>query len=104
MTYTAEPMRSDASADHNSDGRVCRHCSAPFKPRKPWQIFCQKPCRNAYHESQGDGGMRAKVSGARLLKGGGVSVTLRFAAADKDAAMLLEPGRTVELSIVESQK
>lgn len=42
--------------------------------------------------------MRGVVSSVRMLKRGGVSVTLRFAMDERDRAAQLEPGKIVEIS------
>ena len=30
----------------------CRYCHTPFEPRRPWQIFHTKECRDAWWKEQ----------------------------------------------------
>lgn len=41
----------------------CAHCREPFKPRKTWQRFCGRKCRDAHHN-----GTPATGGGDRLAE------------------------------------
>lgn len=40
----------------------CRQCGAPFAPKKPWQHFCGKPCRRAFHKARGGGSVDKRLA------------------------------------------
>lgn len=97
MTETASPAvmhQTQAPAEI-----VCAcGCGSTFAPSKPWQRFATARCRADFHARRADQGMRGVVSSVRMLKRGGVSVTLRFAMDERDRAAQLEPGKIVEIS------
>lgn len=78
---------------------ICAHCPREFQPKRPHQRFCSAKCRAAAHSAHsGDGGLRGVVSRVSLLKGGEVSIVLRFAAIDRENALSCHPGGIVEVT------
>ncbi|MDE2107340.1 MAG: hypothetical protein KGL39_59640 [Patescibacteria group bacterium] len=76
----------------------CPHCRRQFEQKRPDQVYCKPACRIAHYERvRGDGALRAAVSAVRVLKGGGVSAVLRFQPSDRDNALQLTPGATIEV-------
>jgi hypothetical protein len=73
-------------------------CGVSFEPKRKDQRYCGAKCRQQYNAMRvGDGALRGAVSRVSLLKGGEVSIVLRFAAMDRDNALQVEPGRLVEV-------
>jgi hypothetical protein len=62
-----------------------------LRPPIPLEVLSRPP------DSAPAEGLRARVSRISILKGGEVSIVLRFAAIDRDAALQLERGAVVEV-------
>lgn len=78
--------------------RFCPQCVLQFEERRPDQVYCSNKCRLAHYKAtRGDGALRAPIRTVKALSNGDVSITLRFAAIDRENAFLLTPGRVVEL-------
>ncbi len=76
----------------------CPHCLREFSPKRSDQRYCRPKCRQEHYELiRGDGALRAPVRTVKLLAGGAVSVTIRFAAHDAAHACELLPGTVVEI-------
>lgn len=73
-------------------------CGVSFEPKRKDQRYCGAKCRQQFNASRiGDGALRGAVSRVSLLKGGEVSIVLRFAAIDRQNALSLAPGAVVEV-------
>lgn len=94
-------MSTDVSAMHanpSSGEIVCAcGCGRGFTPRKPWQRFYSTKCRNDWNAKARESGLRGVVSSVRMLRRGGVSITLRFTATERDRASQFEPGKVIEV-------
>jgi hypothetical protein len=72
--------------------RQCEYCADPFTPRRSWARYCSTACRNEAAAKKLQTGMRGIVSSVRCLRRGGVSVTLRFTAIERERVLRLSPG------------
>lgn len=94
MTETAAEYSCNALPAENAgtELKACAYCLTPFSPRRSWARFCSTACRNEAAAKQLQTGMRGVVSSVRCLRRGGVSVTLRFTAIERERVLRLEPG------------
>lgn len=95
MTEIHHQNAPDASAGKISCGLMS--CRTPFKPKRPWQRYCCDDHRREANKLRADGGLRGVVKSTRVLKGGGVSVTLHFGIEEREGALQLAPGRVMEI-------
>lgn len=73
-------------------------CGVLFEPKRPDQRYHNPKCRQQFNAMRtGDGALRGAVSRVSMLKGGEVSVVLRFAAMDRENALQVVPGQLVEV-------
>lgn len=73
-------------------------CGVSFEPKRADQRYCGAKCRQQFNAMRaGDGALRGAVSRVSLLKGGEVSIVLRFAAMDRENALSVVPGAVVEV-------
>lgn len=92
----SEPAANYEAGPAPAPGTIpCGYCLTPFKPTKSWQIFCSSACRTEGNARRAAEGIRGTVSSVRALRRGGVSVTLRFTAIERDRVLKLEPGKLV---------
>ncbi len=64
MDHPPGPDASRASAAAEATQRSCANCGALFIPRRPWQRFCRRGCRQALYESGLQARERALISSA----------------------------------------
>jgi hypothetical protein len=77
---------------------ICPQCHDEFEPRRPHQRYCGKVCRmQHYQQTTGDGALRGVISGVRVLKTGGTSITVQFALPEAQNALKLRPGQVLEV-------
>lgn len=101
MTLIYTQMHGEAAGAARPSGRSlgtarpCAYCLAPFTPRRKWAKYCGTACRNEANARKVSTGVQGVVSSVRCLRRGGVSVTLRFTAIERDRALKLEPGKVV---------
>ena len=38
----------------SAPARTCRSCPTTFTPKRPWQAFCSKACRQSFHAKGGE--------------------------------------------------
>lgn len=88
------PMHRDAT----EDTIPCEcGCGVRFVQRKSWQRFATAKCRADWNAKRAESAPRGVVSSVRMLRRGGVSITMRFSLEERDRVSKLEPGKVVEL-------
>lgn len=76
---------------------ICPQCSKEFTPGRPHQKFCSTTCRSRHHLAGTDGGLRGVVSSVRKMRGGVVSVVLRFSPVEAHDALNVDVGTVLEV-------
>ncbi len=75
---------------------ICAECQVEFTPKRPHQRFCSSKCR-LENFANGDGALRGTVTGVMVVRGGLVSVTVRFPASEAQNALKMVPGAVIEV-------
>jgi hypothetical protein len=79
---------------------TCRNCETPIENPKPGQDFCanQGRCRQDWHKNHKRRlGIPGTISSLRLLKGGKISMVIRFDVADRNRITAFSQGQKIKV-------